>query len=157
MKDCARRTLKVAKLLELFAPQNDLPRPTAQLAIFILLEDLSWPNWKKWLEPTWSAEKQPKSHPTPSEVAQAVDAIAFARLTAPDRKFQILTDEDFKRLALRNPWARGKAMALYGLTVEDAITGDTSLPPDLSKLLHTSPNDNCPICRLRQKEPAEIP
>jgi hypothetical protein len=148
---------KIGRLLELFAPQNDLPRPTAQLAIFIVLEDLNWLGWKQWLEPMWSKEIPRKPHPTPSEIAQAVDAIAFARLAAPDRKFQILADEDFKRLALRNPWARGKAMALYGLTVEDAITGDTSLPPDLSKLLHTSPNDNCPICRQRQKEPAEIP
>jgi hypothetical protein len=148
---------RISKLLELFASQNDLPRPTAQLAIFIVLEDLGWAEWKKWMEPVWSLEKQPKPHPTPSEIAQAVDAIAFARLAAPDRKFKILADEHFKRLALRNPWARGKAMALYGLTVEDAITGDTSLPPDLGKLLHTSPNDNCPICRQRQKEPAEIP
>jgi len=148
---------RIAKLLELFASQNDLPRPTAQLAIFIALEDLGWTEWKKWMEPVWSVEKQPKPHPTPSEVAQAVDAIAFARLAALDRTFKILADEDFKRLALRNPWARGKAMALYGLTVEDAITGDTSLPPDLGKLLHTAPNDNCPICRLRQKQPAEIP
>jgi hypothetical protein len=48
-------------------------------------------------------------------------------------------------------------MALYGMTVEDAITGDSSLPVDLGKLLHTSPNDNCPICRQRNKGPAEIP
>jgi hypothetical protein len=149
---------KLAKLLELFGQQNDLPRPTAQLAIFVVLEDLPWPAWKKWLEPVWSAEKPPaKSHPTPAEVAQAVDAIAFARLTFPDRKFAILADDELKRLALRNPWARGKAMALYGLSVEDAITGDSSLPVDLGKLLHTSPNDNCPICRQRNKGPIEIP
>ncbi len=148
---------KLAKLLELFGQQNDLPRPTAQLAVFVTLEDLSWPDWKKWMEQAWQNEKPAKAHPTPAEVAQAVDAIAFARLAAPDRKFAILADEDLKRLALRNPWARGKAMALYGMTVQDAITGDSSLPPDLGKLLHTSPNDNCPICRQRAKGPAEIP
>ena len=148
---------KLAKLLELFAQQNDLPRPTAQLAVFLLIEDLTWTQWKKWMEQVWAAEKPPKAHPTPAEVAQAVDAIAFARLTAPDHPLAILRDEEFKRLALRNPWARGKAMALYGLSVEDAITGDSSLPVDLGKLLHTSPNDNCPICRQRNKGPAEIP
>ncbi len=148
---------KLIKLIELFGRQNDLPRPTAQLAIFVTLEDLSWTDWKKWMEQAWQKEKPAKAHPTPAEVAQAVDAIAFARLAAPDRKFAILADEDLKRLALRNPWARGKAMALYGMTVEDAITGDSSLPPDLGKLLHTSPNDNCPICRQRAKGPAEIP
>jgi hypothetical protein len=148
---------KLAKLLELFGQQNDLPRPTAQLAVFVTLEDVTWADWKKWLEPVWQAEKPEKLHPTPAEVAQAVDAIAFARLASPDRKFAILGDEELKRLAVRNPWARGKAMALYGLTVEDAITGDASLPPDLGKLLHTAPNDNCPICRQRAKGPVDIP
>lgn len=148
---------KLRKLLELFGSQNDLPRPTAQLAIFVALEDLTWANWKKWMEPVWTTEKPAKAHPTAAEVAQAVDAVAFAKLAEPDRKFAILADEDFKRLALRNPWARGKAMALYGLSVEDAITGDSSLPVDLGKLLHTSPNDNCPICRQRTKGPADIP
>jgi hypothetical protein len=148
---------KLAALIPLFAHQPDLPRPTGQLAVFILFEDITWPDWKQWLAPKWEAEKPRKSHPTPAEIAQAVDAIAFARLAAPNQKFAILADEDLKRLAVRNPWARGKAMALYGLTVEDAITGDPSLPPDLGKLLHTSPNDNCPICRQRAKPPAEIP
>jgi hypothetical protein len=148
---------KLAKLFELFTQQNDLPRQTAQLAILILQEDITWPQWKKWLEPAWNTEKPAKSHPTPAEVAQAVDAIAFARLAAPEAKFTILADEDLKRVALRNPWARGKAMALYGLSVEDALTGDSSLPVDLGKLLHTSPNDNCPICRQRTRGPADIP
>jgi len=148
---------KLGKLVELFSQQNDLPRPTAQLALFILLEDFTWPQWKKWLEVAWSREKPAKPHPTPAEIAQAVDAIAFARLASPTAKFAILADDDLKRLALRNPWARGKAMALYGMTVEDAITGDSSLPVDLGKLLHMSPNDNCPICRQRNKGPAEIP
>lgn len=148
---------KLEKLLELFGHQNDLPRATAQLAIFIALADIRWPNWIEWMKPVWSREKSAKDHPTPAEVAQAVDGIAFARLAFRDEKFAILADDGFKRLALRNPWARGKAMALYGMSVEDAITGDASLPVDLGKLLHTSPNDNCPICRQRNKSPAEIP
>lgn len=140
---------RLAKLLALFDQQNDLPRPTAQLAIFVLLEDAGWPAWRQWLTPVWSAEKPAKAHPTPAEIAQAVDALAFARLAAPELKPVFLADEDFKRLALRNPWARAKAMVLYGMTVDDAITGDPSLPADLGKLLHSAPNDNCPICRQR--------
>jgi hypothetical protein len=140
---------RLAKLLEFFDKQNDLPRPTAQLAVFIVLEDADWAAWQKWLAPAWTAEKPAKQHPTPAEVAQAVDALAFAKLSAPDKKPALLANEEFKRLALRNPWARAKAMALYGLSVEDALTGDSSLPPDLGKLLHTAPNDNCPICRQR--------
>jgi hypothetical protein len=144
---------RLAKLIALFDKQNDLPRPTAQLAVFITLDDIRWPAWRKWLEPAWAAEKPPKPHPTPAEVAQAVDAVAFAKLAAPEKSPAFLADDDFKRLALRNPWARGKAMVLYGMTVEDAITGEPSLPPDLGKLLHTAPNDNCPICRQRGKVP----
>jgi hypothetical protein len=140
---------RLAKLLEFFDKQNDLPRATGQLAIFVLLEDITWAGWQQWLAPVWALEKPAKPHPTPAEVAQAVDALAFVKLAASEKAPAFLKDEDFKRLALRNPWARGKAMVLYGLSVEDAITGDPSLPPDLGKLLHTAPNDNCPICRQR--------
>ena len=145
------REEKLAKLVELLDKQNDLPRPTAQLAVLVLLEDVKWADWQQWLAPAWAREKPPKPHPTPVEVAQAVDAIALARISAPARDLAILKDDNLKRLSLRNPWARTKAMALYGLTVEDAITGVPSLPPDLGKLLHTAPNDNCPICRRREE------
>lgn len=140
---------RLAKLLEFFDKQNDLPRSTAQLAVFIVLEDTSWAAWRQWMIPIWAAEKPTKPHPTPAEVAQAVDAAAFAKLAGVEKPSALLADDDFKRLALRNPWARPKAMALYGMSVEDAITGDPSQPPDLGKLLHTAPNDNCPICRQR--------
>ena len=157
LKPAAEREPRLEKLIALFEKQNDLPRPTAQLAVFIMLEDLKFADWQKWLAPTWAHEKPPKQHPTPAEIAQAVDALAFAKLAAPERKPALLADGDLKRLALRNPWARGKAMVLYGLTVDDAVTGDPSLPPDLGTLLHTSPNDNCPICRQRAKMQPEIP
>lgn len=157
LKPAADPEPRLEKLIAFFEKQNDLPRPTAQLAVFIMLEDLKFADWQKWLAPTWAHEKPPKQHPTPAEIAQAVDALAFAKLAAPERKPALLADDDLKRLALRNPWARAKAMALYGLTVDDAITGDPSLPPDLGKLLHTAPNDNCPICRQRAKMQPEIP
>ncbi len=142
---------KLAKLLPLFASQNDLPRPTAQLAVFLVLEDMTSAQWQQWMSGAWSQEKPPKPHPNATDIAQIVDAIALAKLAAPDRKFALLADDELKRIALRAPSARGKAMAIYGLAVDDALTGEPAVAPDLSKLLHTSPNDNCPICRLRAK------
>lgn len=146
---------RLAPLLKLFENQNDLPRGTAQLAVFIVLEDIQWPAWRAW---SAAVEGKPvPDSPTPAGVAQAVDALALVRLAEPDRKPALLASEELKRLALRNPRARAKAMALYGMTVENALTGDPALPPDLKHLLHTSPNDNCPVCRLRQKMDADIP
>lgn len=143
---------RLAALLPLFAKQNDLPRPTAQLAVFVVTEDMTWEAWTKWLAATRPAGKE-KQPVTPAEVAQAVDGLAFVKLSNPAKPPALLSDEGLKRLALRNPWARGKAMALYGMTVDNALTGDPALPPDLNQLLHTAPNDNCPICRQRQKVP----
>jgi hypothetical protein len=151
----ARVEPRLAPLVKLFENQNDLPRATAQLAVFIMLEDIQWPAWRVWSAA--AAGKPVPDSPTPAEVAQAVDAVALVRLAAPDRKPALLASEELKRLALRNPWARAKAMALYGLTVEDALTGDPGLPPDLKQLLHTSPNDNCPVCRLRQRMEPDMP
>jgi len=146
---------RLASLIKLFENQNDLPRATAQLAVFIIAEDIQWPAWRAW---SAAAAGMPMPDaPTPAEVAQAVDALALVRLAAPDRKPAMFASGDLKRLALRNPWARAKAMALYGLTVENALTGDPAPPPDLRQLLHTSPNDNCPICRLRQKMEPDMP
>ena len=146
---------RLAPLVKLFANQNDLPRVTAQLAVFIILEDIQWPAWRAWSAA--AAGKPAADAPTPVEVAQAVDALGLVRLAVPDKKPALLASEELKRLALRNPQARGKAGALYGLTVENAVTGEPALPPDLKQLLHMSANDNCPICRLRQKAGAEIP
>jgi hypothetical protein len=146
---------RLAPLMKLFENQNDLPRATAQLAVFILIEDIQWRAWRAWSAA--SAGKSVTDSPTPAEVAQAVDALALVRLAAPDRKPAMLASEDLKRLALRNPTARAKAMALYGLTVDNALTGDPGVPPDLRQLLHTSPNDNCPICRMRQKMEPDMP
>jgi hypothetical protein len=146
---------RLAPLVKLFENQNDLPRTTAQLAVFIITGDIQWPAWRAWSAA--EADRPVPNVPTPAEVAEAVDALALVRLAAPDWKPALLASEDLKRLALRNPRARAKAMALYGLTVENALTGDPGLPPDLNQLLHKSPNDNCPICRLRQKIDADIP
>lgn len=146
---------RLAPLVKLLASQNDLPRATAQLAVFIVLEDIQWPAWRAW---SASASGKPSTDtPTPAEVAQAVDSLGLVRLAMPHKTPALLASEDLKRLALRHPQARGKAGALYGLTVENAVTGEPALPPDLRQLLHMSANDNCPICRLRQQSDANMP
>ena len=147
---------RVAGLLALFAKQNDLPRVTAQLAVFIVLEDMNWDAWTLWLAATRAPGKG-KQAVSPAEVAQAVDSLAFVKLSNPPKPPAMLADEALKRLALRNPWARGKAMVLYGMSVDNALSGDPALPPDLNQLLHMTPNDNCPICRQREKMKPEFP
>lgn len=146
---------RLAPLMKLLENQNDLPRATTQLAVFIILEDIEWAAWRAWAAA--ASGSSPTAPPTPAEVAQAVDALGLVRLALPDRKPALLASEELKRLALRNPQARGKAGALYGLTLENAVTGEPALPPDLKQLLHMAPNDNCPICRQRQKTGADIP
>lgn len=147
---------RLAALLALFAKQNDLPRTTAQLAVFVTLEDMTWEAWTQWLAATRPPDKA-KQAITPAEVAQAVDGLAFVKLSNPPKPPAMLADESLKRLALRNPWARGKAMVLYGLSVDNALSGDPALPPDLNQLLHTAANDNCPICRQREKMKPDLP
>lgn len=146
---------RLAPLVKLFASHNDLPRATAQLAVFIVLEDIRWPAWRAWSAS--ASGKAATDAPTPAEVAQAVDALGIVRLAMPDKKPALLVSEELKRLALRNPQARGKAGALYGLTVENSVTGEPALAPDLRQLLHMSANDNCPTCRLRQQSDANLP
>jgi len=146
---------RLAPLVKLLENQNDLPRATTQLAVFIILEDIEWVAWRAW--GAAASGRPPTDPPTPTEVAQAVDALGLVRLAMPDKKPALLASEELKRLALRNPQARGKAGALYGLTLENAVTGEPALPPDLKQLLHMSPNDNCPICRQRQKADPDIP
>ena len=128
---------RLADLLKALADEPDAPRPTAQLAAFCLLEDITFARWRQFLG---TAEAQP----TPVEITQAIDALGLLRATAPERKFALAADSDLKLRALRNPWSRAKAMVVYGLDL-----GDGAVPPDIRQLLHTSAGDNCPICRQR--------
>jgi hypothetical protein len=157
LKLSAENDPKLGALLALFDKYNDLPRPTAQIAVFIMLEDMNFAEWQKWMEPKWAQENPRKPHPNPTEISQLIDAIGLVKLAEPQRQPKILADEMLKRLALKNSFARGKAMALYGLSVDDAISGEPSQPPNLNQLLHLSPGDNCPICRQRAKMQPDLP
>ena len=134
---------RLAGLLKFLADQPDAPKATAQLAILCLLEDITFPQWMQFLATTPAAAPT-EPHPTPNEVTQAIDVLGILRTIAPKKSFALAADPELKLRALRNPWCRAKAMQLYGLDL-----GDGAVPPDLGQLLHTKPNDNCPICRQR--------
>ena len=134
---------RLAGLLKFLADQPDAPKATAQLAILCLLEDITFPQWMQFLATT-TASAPAEPHPTPSEVTQAIDVLGILRTVAPKQTFALAADPELKLRALRNPWCRAKAMQIYGLDL-----GDGAVPPDLGQLLHTKPNDNCPICRQR--------
>ncbi len=138
---------RLAPLLQALADQPDAPRATSQLAVLSILENVTFAQWREFLG---TAEPQP----TPAEVTQAIDALGLLRTVAPQRAFALASDAELKARALRNPWCRAKAMAIYGLDF-----GDGAVPPDLRQLLHTQAGDNCPICRQRalMQKPADIP
>ena len=134
----------LAPLLRLAAERADLPNDTIQLVALALLEDIAFTPWQEFLVPQRNKEAAEQPHPTPAEVTLAIDALGLLRQLAPERQFALATDPGLKLRALRNPWARAKAVQLYGL---DAVP----LPPDIGQLLHARPGDNCPICRQRAK------
>jgi hypothetical protein len=139
---------RLTGLLKALADQPDAPRATVQLSVLALIEDMNFAQWRQFLRTAATAQ------PTPAEVTQAVDAMGLLRQAAPQGTFALANDTELKLRALRNPWSRGKAMALYGL---DA--GVEAAAPDLRQLLHTQAGDNCPICRQRalMQKPGDIP
>lgn len=134
-------------LLKRLAGEEDLPRTTAQLMIFCLLEDMNFAGWQKFLATQRGPAGDKETHPTPAEIAQAIDALGLLREIAPERAFALMADGELKLRALRNPWCRAKAMQIYGIKVAD--DGSEFGLPNMSQLLHTKPGDNCPVCRNR--------
>ena len=134
-------------LLKRLAGEKDLPRATAQFAIFCVLEDMTFSGWQKFLAAQRESAPDHEPHPTPAEVAQAIDALGLVKEIAPERTFALATDGELKLRALRNPWCRAKAMRLFGIKVTD--DGSEFGLPNMSQLLHTKPGDNCPVCRAR--------
>lgn len=131
---------RLTALLDYLARNDDVPRETAQLAVFAVLENFNFSQWRHFL--SGKAENPPE--PTPAQVTAAVDALAIVRRVYPDKTFALSEDTELKMRALRNPWSRAKAAQLYGLDGPAA-----PLPPDIGTLLHTKPGDNCPVCRQR--------
>ena len=144
----AHREPRVEPLLRWLEDRTDVPRPTSQLAVLALTENITLAGWDKFLQ-----EQRPKSEKialSPAQIVQAVDALGILKAIAPAGQFALLKDGELKLRALRNPWCRTKAMQLYGLTVPELGSAQA---PDLGQLLHTKANDNCPVCRLRGSPP----
>jgi hypothetical protein len=137
---------RLAPLLKYLAGQPDAPRTTTQLAVFCLLENITFAQWLHFLAATPGSAGPAEPHPTPAEVTQAIDVLGILREIAPEQPFALKADSDLKLRALRNPWCRAKAMQIYGLQI-----GDGALPPDIGQLLHTQAGDNCPVCRQRTR------
>ena len=127
---------KLAPLLTWLATQPDLPRVTAQLIVFSLLEDITFPQWQAFLS-------------APPDVVAAIDALGILRTLDPARIPALAADPGLKVRALRDPVCRVKASQIYGLTLPAEIP--SGLIPDIGQLLHRTPGDNCPICRERAK------
>jgi hypothetical protein len=129
-----------------------LPREAVQLAVWSWREDLTFSDGQRFLAIfRGSTEEAPRL--TPAAVVAAIDALGLLRAAAPERSFALAADPELKLRALRNPWARTKAMQLYGLTFPEAPAAPPSAvppsAPDLRTLLHLTPGDNCPTCRQR--------
>ncbi len=130
------REPRVAPFLTWLATQPDLPRTTAQLIVFSLLADITFPQWQTFLT-------------TPPDVVTAIDALGILRILDPARTPALATDSGLKVRALRDPVCRAKAGLLYGLALPAEIPSGPI--PDIGALLHRTPGDNCPICRERAK------
>ncbi len=137
---------KLAKLLEVLATQDDIPRTTSQLAVLALLEDPSYGQWLQFL-----AAMGESSGNKSDVVIQAIDTLGLLKTLEPERTFALAKDNELKLRALRNPIARPKAVQIYGLSLPDDPALPSASVPSLKQLLHTQPGDNCPTCRMRER------
>jgi hypothetical protein len=123
-------------LLDYSAAHDDLPRTTAQLIALLMLEEMTFTHWREYLG----------HEPSPLDVVSAVDALTITRQLKPAQKLPLVEDAEFRLRALRQPFARAKALQLFEMNSPEGVP-----VPDVSQLLHTKPGDNCPVCRMRSQ------
>jgi hypothetical protein len=141
------RDERLKSFLNYAANRDDLPRATAQLVVFALLEDITFQRWSQI-----AAIYSTPPGDAPDTIVQAIDALAILRTVAPDRQFALAGDNELKMRALRNPKTRPKALQLYGMHIPaDGADIAPGVAPDIGQLLHTKAGDNCPICKMRQQ------
>lgn len=137
-------------LLTAFATLPDIPRLTAQLAISAVTENPTFAQWVAHLR-SLRPEAEAALCPTPADIVQAVDALGLLSAAGLAGKTALGQDAELKARSLRNPWARAKAMSLFGLALPGDLSVSGGAPPDLGQLLHTKAGDNCPVCKTRDR------
>lgn len=139
---------RLKSLLEYLSSRPDIPRATSQLAVLALVENIDFAQGEAFAAeaPSAVAPSVP-AQPDPKQVLYAIDALGILKEIAPGENFALLADARLKTRALRTPSCRGKAMQIYGLSIET----EGGVPVKIGQLLHTKPGDNCPICRMRQQ------
>lgn len=148
----ATREPRLEPLLAYLSTRNDVPRRTSQLVVLALLEDLNFAAWQQSAANanTPSTTSESAAAAQTRETATALDALSILREIAPRQDFALAADPALKLRALHDPALRAKALQLYGLS----IPGDppaVGAIPSVGQLMHTTPGDNCPVCRLRQE------
>lgn len=133
-------------LIHFSKAHDDLPRPTAQLAAWMLLEDISYPQWIATLAAGSTPPDAARFTVPPEQLSTGIDALAIAKGLFPGRAFALAQAPEFRMRVLRFAKTRPKAMALFGMTAPEGIP-----EASIEDLLHTKPGDNCPICRWRGK------
>jgi putative oxidoreductase len=138
---------RLESLLRRLCDAPPLPRQTAQLAAFALLENLSLADWQTFLGlPSFSGAQTPPENDRVF-LTECVDALAVLQTLAPGERFAFAADPDLKRRILRQPALRLRALSLYGIETPS----DLPEAPDINRLLHKQPGDNCPACQNRAR------
>jgi putative oxidoreductase len=134
-------------LLRRLGDAPPLPQQTVQLAALALLENLSLGAWQTFLGlPSVPSAKTPPENER-AFLTECMDALAVLRTLAPEEKFAFAEDPDLKRRILRQPALRLRALSLYRIE----IPSDLTEAPDINRLLHKQPGDNCPACQSRAR------
>ena len=149
------RVPRLDALLREMPGSPPVPRQTAQLLALVLLENLSFSDWQTFLgqAPFPPAPAPPEN--APAFLSECLDALAILPTLAPSEKFAFAEDPDLKRRVLRQPTLRLRALRLYGMEPPQGLPE----APDINRLLHKQPGDNCPACqaRLRSAPPQDTP
>jgi uncharacterized membrane protein YphA (DoxX/SURF4 family) len=141
------RVPRLDALLRELRGSPPVPRQTAQLLALILLENISFSEWQTFLG---RAPFPPAPAPTdnaPAFFSECLDALAMLPTLAPSEKFAFAEDPDLKRRVLRQPTLRLRALRLYGMEPPEGLPE----APDINRLLHKQPGDNCPACQARSR------
>ena len=142
---------RLAPLLEFLRSRDDVPRATSQCVVFALLENVDFHQWQTWLQAGKPLHETDRAKAAGEAVSRAVEALVILRTIAPKQDFRLYVDAELKLRALRQPELRAAAQQVYQLSLPGDPLAAESQAPDISRLLHKKPGDNCPVCRMREQ------